>query len=695
MTLRRWCQLPGLGYWQPGWIPRGITYSEINGRPIDIGDLNRDVNVSYWYNDIGYLTEAALIDVDLDAFGSVEINSPQDGQLLIYRDNKWINDFGPPANISFNSIGDLGDVTYTGASAIDPGTLTVESMGTLAMDSPQTSGNLDQQLVVDDEYGLGVVEYRTSDQSGTGIYASRGRGVTLRSDVNYVRLTGDPDIVTNRPELRFETGDFAGDNPTGQYIGFKMPNQVDENVLYYLPPADGDTGDILATDGFGNLAWVAQAATSSLGQLSDVDLSTFTSNGGIIQYNEAADIWMVGSLGDLASSLDDLSDVSVAGINAPADGESLTWNQATGQWEPAKKADAPGWTVTASNSSSYTFSGSGIVGFDSNPDLYVVRGQKYTFTKTVSAHPFQLQETPGLGQPSYTSGLQGQVPLGIGNWTWEVPLNAPTTLYYQCTAHESMQGTIHVLDESGTGGGAALTVQAKEGSTGTPTGVTTEVSTLSFNSGNGFSVTDLGNGEAFVELGSSFAPWYVDGQATLSPAGEEPIKFIAGDGVEITTNPNAAIKEITFTATGGGGGGGGAGGALDAGRSTETVTTDASGHGVFTNLGHSGVFVDVSTVQDCWVTFYVSSASRTADASRDYGTDPAGGSGVLAEYYVGGGTILSTPGIMYYNGDTFQTDALYVAARTQTGTAVTTDVTVTGYAHKNYTGISGGTFGSG
>ena len=454
-------------YWDLGdqrWEPKRITYTDIFNRPTAISDLSKDVNVSYWDNDAGYLTESTLGNVEIGDIGDITVSNPQSGQLLIYRDGEWVNDFGPPANISFNSIGDLGDVTYTGASPIDNGTLTVEYMGTLQFDSPLTSGNLTQSVFIDYEFGIAMGEFRDTDGSGTGVFASRGRGITLRSDVNYVRLTGNPDILTNRPEIRFETADFAGDNPTGNYIGFKMPEGEISNVTYLLPNEDGDTGDILATDGFGRLAWVAQAATSGLGDLQDVDLSTIPpTQGSIIQYNEAANLWMAGTI-DVPDidSINDLGDVSTDGANQPEIGEALSWNGT--QWVPMPSGSEIAWEITATSSSAYIFSGSGIDGFTNNPTLYVIRGQKYKFTKTTGQHPFQLQTTPGIGQSAYEDGIAGTVPLGIGIWTWEVPLDAPTTLYYQCTAHEAMQGTIHVLDESGSGGGAALTVQAKDGS---------------------------------------------------------------------------------------------------------------------------------------------------------------------------------------------------------------------------------------
>ena len=45
--------------------------------------------------------------------------------------------------------------------------------------------------------------FRDSDDSGSAVYADRSRGVTLRSDVNMVRLTGRTDTTNNSPELRF------------------------------------------------------------------------------------------------------------------------------------------------------------------------------------------------------------------------------------------------------------------------------------------------------------------------------------------------------------------------------------------------------------------------------------------------------------------------------------------------------------
>jgi hypothetical protein len=68
----------------------------------------------------------------------------------------------------------------------------------------------------------------------------------------------------------------------------------------------------------------------------------------------------------------------------------------------------------------------------------------------------------------------------------------------------------------------------------------------------------------------------------------------------------------------------------------------------------------------------------------------------MAEFYItAGSTVLATPGTTYFNNDTDPTEAIYLAVRDQAGVAVNSEVTITAYAETSYTGISGGTFGSG
>jgi hypothetical protein len=101
------------------------------------------------------------------------------------------------------------------------------------------------------------------------------------------------------------------------------------------------------------------------------------------------------------------------------------------------------WSISASGSSSYTFSGPGIVsGNTDNPVLYLQRGFTYTFVNTTGTnHPFAIRVSNGGA--AYTSGVSGSQ---TGTQTFTVPMDAPSTLYYQCTIHSAMGNTINIID---------------------------------------------------------------------------------------------------------------------------------------------------------------------------------------------------------------------------------------------------------
>lgn len=107
----------------------------------------------------------------------------------------------------------------------------------------------------------------------------------------------------------------------------------------------------------------------------------------------------------------------------------------------------------------------------------------------------------------------------------------------------------------------SLTVKELASQSGSVNVEVANVTELQFNKATGFNVTDEGNGVAFIDLGSTFNPWYVDGSEPLHASGEEPIEIVAGPGIQITTTPSiqAGIntsKALTISASGGGGGAG-------------------------------------------------------------------------------------------------------------------------------------------
>jgi len=93
------------------------------------------------------------------------------------------------------------------------------------------------------------------------------------------------------------------------------------------------------------------------------------------------------------------------------------------------------------SSQNWVFSGPGIVtGNTSDPILYLSKGFTYTFVNAGGAnHPFQIRESSGGAQ--YTPGVTGST---TGTQIFTVPMNAPATLYYQCSVHSVMGNVINI-----------------------------------------------------------------------------------------------------------------------------------------------------------------------------------------------------------------------------------------------------------
>ena len=617
---------------------QALPYDKIAGRPTSLSNLNNDLVVSDFPNDAGYITNTEGL--EMNSLSDVTTSAEQEGQMLIWRSNQWINEFGPPANIAYSSIGELSDVTYY-QPGTDPGELTIDNLGVIIFDSPQIGTGFTYELLYSVEYGVGMEAFRDSDKSGSAVYADRSRGVTLRSDVNMVRLTGRPTTTTNRPELRFETGDDGSSSPTGQYIGLKLPETLDESITYIFPSGDGEVGDVLATDGAGNLEWATPAQNTSLGNLSDVDLVTSPpQDGEALIYNAIAQVWLPGPVSDLdlgSSSINSLADVDTS-TDPPVDGNTLVWDSSSGNWVPGDSAGAIVWTIAADvNSQNFLFSGNGFLGNDPDPELVVQRGQTYKFVHNAGTmHPFRIQTTPVVGGDLYSNGIDIN-PLTDGEtMTWEVRMDAPDTLYYACGNHSQMGGVIRV--------GAA-----------------------------GFEDPLTTDGDMIVRSG---------GQTTRLGIGSE------GQVLKVSS----VGQPVWANESGGSGGNGGSGAGIYL-----TETQAASGGAAdYVGLGYSGILQKVYSDADAWVTLYSTAAARTADANRPFNTDPTPGSGVLFEAYVtAGGTVVATPGTTYLNNDATLTEAVYAAIRDQAGAPVNASVTFSAYGLAAITAVSGGTFGSG
>lgn len=89
-----------------------------------------------------------------------------------------------------------------------------------------------------------------------------------------------------------------------------------------------------------------------------------------------------------------------------------------------------------------------IINGEINPNLTLVKGMSYNFEINAEGHPFLIKTSQSTGlEDLYEDGVKNN---GVQDDTliFEVPLDAPNTLYYNCQFHDTMKGEIKIVNES-------------------------------------------------------------------------------------------------------------------------------------------------------------------------------------------------------------------------------------------------------
>ena len=129
---------------------------------------------------------------------------------------------------------------------------------------------------------------------------------------------------------------------------------------------------------------------------------------------------------------------TLAATAVTGDGSGLTGIAVT-------EAPVTDYTITG-DGSNYYFHGGGVDETAGDPDLYLIRGQKYRFNNTTgSGHPFLIRVSNGGSL--YTDGVTGD---DEGVQFFTVPYSAPASLVYQCEIHGGMVGNIYIRGGSST-----------------------------------------------------------------------------------------------------------------------------------------------------------------------------------------------------------------------------------------------------
>ena len=119
----------------------------------------------------------------------------------------------------------------------------------------------------------------------------------------------------------------------------------------------------------------------------------------------------------------------------------------TAYYGDASRVVSGKWTLGANGTSNYTFDGVGVnAGNNYNTPMYLARGCVYEFVNNSGgSHPFQIRVSNGGA--AYSTGVTNNG-ASSGTIRFEVPMDAPNSLYYQCTSHSGMGGTITVYPDA-------------------------------------------------------------------------------------------------------------------------------------------------------------------------------------------------------------------------------------------------------
>lgn len=104
--------------------------------------------------------------------------------------------------------------------------------------------------------------------------------------------------------------------------------------------------------------------------------------------------------------------------------------------------------ILGGDGSNYTFTDSGDNFFadagETDPTLNLRRGEKYRFFNTVSgSHPFEIRQD-SAGGSAYSTGVTNNANTSGAYVEFTPRMTAPDTLYYVCTVHSGMNGTINI-----------------------------------------------------------------------------------------------------------------------------------------------------------------------------------------------------------------------------------------------------------
>ena len=373
--------------------------------------------------------------------------------------------------------------------------------------------------------------------------AEKGFGV---KEINLIGASGTPTIESpNNLNLNAINVAISTNVSIGGTLSVTGNVSVGGTLTYEDVTSIDSIGIITARSGVDVDDFISVGSNIHLGNAGVVTATSFVGNGsgltGVTASGTGILVKNSGSTVGTAGTINFGDNLSVSALS----GGAVTITASAG--DPATTDVQVAYEITNQTSFSYyRFSGNGVDSSANNPTLYLYRDTKYRFIHNGGgSHPIQIRTSNGGS--AYTDGVTysntgNNTTTNGNNLDFTPQHDAPSTLYYQCTSHGSMIGTINIVEF----GGGSTSRGVVSGTTGS----------LAQNAIGNISVTGH-KSYLLMNVGLSTAGWfrlYTDSASRTADAtrsvGEDPA---AGSGViaeVVTTGLSTSIKISPFVAGG-------------------------------------------------------------------------------------------------------------------------------------------------
>jgi hypothetical protein len=419
-------------------------------------------------------------------------------------------------------VGDGSNLTgIVGGSGID-------TTQTLALSNVTTGLTVSSNAVVT---GNVTANYFVGDGSNlTGIVGGSGIDTTQTlalSNVTTGLTVSSNAVVTGNVTANYFVGD--GSNLTG------------------IPTTVNSTDDV--PEGSSNLYYTDSRVNAHL-NISEA------SGGQVLSWNGSDYAWTVNGSGGLDTTqtlaLSNVTTGLSVSANAIVTG-NVTASVFLGDGGLLSNIESQRVYVLATNGSSdYIFQGPGFDTPTNDPVLRLIRGFTYIFDNrsNYTIHPFKIRNN--YNGSDFTRGV---IDDGAGMTTFTVPMDAPSSLYYQCSVHSSMGNIIHILSEDIDTTQTLALSNVTTGLSVTSNAVVTGNVTANYFVGDGSNLTGISGGSSFDTTQTLTLSNVTTGLSVTSNAvvtGNVTADYFVGDGSNLTgisggidTTQTLALSNVT------------------------------------------------------------------------------------------------------------------------------------------------------